>query len=660
MRYFQLNIFLLLLLTTAVQAQVSFQLGSNGSIISSPFASQDIAFYHETTHTVFDQMGEWNFRLGEFEFGRTVNFNEKEQYELALTYFGEDAQVYMNTQFEYDEENRVKQVTEKFLYAEQPMLVNYEWAAKAHVPTAVTIAMNGVVTQKLSYDYRKRGRWEETVQSMKSDEKTVVVREKNQIQAYLHYDENGKLKERQELRYNEEGLEQQRMIYNLQDELIGVLVFSYLYDAQGNWIKQLKHDQRTGAYSLTQRQIGYRALLKEAAEHHAISGLWHSVNKPMKLLIDEQGGFNLFELGEDVITPGSWTENGWGQAELKMGKSNRIRFKNLFQQGWKFTAELEPGRLIIHRDGRHYEFVADWFAPGPEGLLDGLEFASWEEGLWAKPGKRDPKAIPPALKDEFKGVRPLAPNRFTACLAEDGLCGIVDETAYPLIPFAYDLITQAFPDYYVVHLDGKRGLVDSLGQIIIPIEYESIWTERAFGKLVMGTRKNSKRYYYDFDKADFWPYEKESMMSFNDERFVINEDHWFLTNREFEPIATTDQYYSIKPLSYNRYLAMTTRRAYQIIDANGTVVTEINNFAALRKATFGYLTGQTADNRLYALLDHNGQQLSEPLYENLQFCSSRKREGDLCRELREHNAVAKFRKPNGTEGYLNGIGKEVE
>ncbi|MEL7220358.1 MAG: hypothetical protein AAGJ93_03500 [Bacteroidota bacterium] len=660
MRHFYLTLLCLILLSTNVLTQVSFQLGPNGSIITSPFNSKNIAFYHETTHIVIDQTGEWNFRLGEFEFGRTVNFNEKGQYELALTYFGEDAQVYMNTQFEYDEANRVKQVREQFIYAEQPMLVNYDWTPKTNVPTTATIEMNGVVTQKLSYDYRKRGRWEETVQRMKSGEKTVITREKNQIQAYRLYDDNGNLKERHELLYNEEGLEQKKTIYSPQDERIGTINFSYFYDDQGNWIKRLQHDQRTGTYSLTQRQIAYREELEVADNHHAIVGLWHSIQKPMKLLVDETGDFTLFELKEDVMTSGSWTENGWGQAELKMGKSNRIRFKNLFQQGWRFTAELEAGRLIMYRDGRHYEFVADWLAPESEALLAALEFARWEEGLWAKPGERDPRALPVSLKDEFMGVRPLAPNRFTACLADDGLCGIVDETAYPLIPFAYDLITQAFLGHYVVHLDGKRGLVDSLGQIIIPIEYESIWTERAFGKLVMGTRKNGKRYYYDFEKADFWLYEKESIMSFNDKRFVVRDEHWFLTDRDFEPIPSSNKYYSIKPLGYNRYLAMTNRRVYQIIDADGVVVTEITNFANLRKATFGYMTGQTADTRRYALLDHNGQQLTEPIYENLQFCATRKRDGDLCKELKDHDAVAKFRKPNGREGYLNGLGMEVE
>ena len=115
-----------------------------------------------------------------------------------------------------------------------------------------------------------------------------------------------------------------------------------------------------------------------------------------------------------------------------------------------------------------------------------------------------------------------------------------------------------------------------------------------------------------------------------------------------------------KSLAPDRYLAMTTRRGYQIIDADGEIVATIDGFGDVRKAVFGYLTGEVKESGLYALLDHNGQQLTEPLYESLQFCTSRKQEGDLCSDLRKNDALAKYRKPNGEEGYLNGMGREIE
>jgi hypothetical protein len=359
------------------------------------------------------------------------------------------------------------------------------------------------------------------------------------------------------------------------------------------------------------------------------------------------------------MTSGTWTDSDGGQAELKMGKSNRIRFKNLFQQGWKFTTTLEPGRLIMQRDGRHYEFVANWFAPVPAEMIMALKHAQWKETLWEKPGHRDPNAIPVALQQGFSQVLPVAKNRFVACLA-DTLCGLVDETAYPLIPFAYDLLTFAFFGHYVVHQDGKRGLVDSLGQTILPIQYESIWFEGAFDTPVIGTRENGKRYYYDLNKGVFLPYEKDEMMGYNDDRWVINEKHWFLTDKNFEPIPTEKKYYSIKILNPNRYLAMGTQRDHYILDADAVEVAKIEGFQSVRTAVFGYLTGHTRESSVYALLDHNGEQLTEAIYENIQFCTSRKREGELCSDLNKHNALAKYRKPNGEEGYLNGMGKEVE
>ncbi len=645
---------LALLGVSIINAQSVFRLQpAQGSLISAPLKG-DAAFFYETSHQVTDQMGEWNFRLNKRERASVNILNEEGNYQEVIL-FMEDDDVFSFIKFNYQENGQLKQVEEKNQMFGIIFSLNYTFDKRGKVNTVIC-TNNGEPHTEMTFTAKGRSQL---------SEKLIVNR--NNVQVLTEY---------------QDGLPQQREVYDTSNTLISqelfsydkqglisntentfptatkgnsISTFTYQYDDNGNWIKRLEHNQATGNYTLTTRNIVYRDQVPTSPEQP--TGHWNCTINDLILEVNDDGTFDLIDTKERDVLHGNWSSLGWGRYQFKVRHQDHFGSRRPFRSNQGLTVELRDGRLIMYDKDHHFDFMAEQIKPTHEIIKAAQAHTIWEASLWESPGKRRDDAVPADIKAAFDNAYPVAPNMFRVFL--DSLCGFVDGTGKVLFPFAYEYVSVAGPDKYLIKKDGKTGLVDQYGGEILPPVYDRIWFEFKIGPTILGTRKNGKRYYYDLDKGDFLPYEKDDIMGFNDNRMIVRKDRsWLLTDRDFHPITEEGTYYSIKALSADRYLA-SEQGQYVIFDANGNQLAALPGFRNIRMTIFGYLEAQAEENRLYALLDQNGKQLTPPIYEQLTFCRNEKEQRDLYYELRNHNAIAKYRKPNGEEGFLTGLGEEV-
>jgi hypothetical protein len=58
-----------------------------------------------------------------------------------------------------------------------------------------------------------------------------------------------------------------------------------------------------------------------------------------------------------------------------------------------------------------------------------------------------------------------------AIVAKGGKCGVIDTLGNTIIPFIYDGM-EKYESYYFVYIDWKNGYIDSKGDVVVPIENE--------------------------------------------------------------------------------------------------------------------------------------------------------------------------------------------
>lgn len=498
-------------------------------------------------------------------------------------------------------------------------------------------------------------------------EKLVVNR--NNIQVFTEYldglpqqrevyDISNALISREIFSYNKEGLVTKiESTFTSTTKGNGVATFTYQYDDRGNWIKRLEHNQATGIYTLVERNIVYRDQLPASEELPL--GHWNSTINNLILDVNEDGTFSLIDNQERDVLRGKWSSLGWGRYQFNVRHQDHFGSRWPFRSNQALTAELRAGRLIMYDKDHHFDFMAEQIKPTHEIIRTAQAYTIWEAGLWESPGKWAESAIPADIRATFENPFPVAPNIFQVYL--DSLCGFIDGSGKVLVPFAYEYITMVGPELYLIKEGEKMGLIDQDGGEILPTIYDRIWFEPKIGPSIFGTRKDGKRHYYDLQKGSFLPYEKDDIIAFNHGRMIVRKDrYWLLTDRDFNPLTEQDAYSVIKCLSANRYLASDNRRQYWILDADGHQLAGHTGYLNIRKTIFGYLEAETEDSHLYALLDHDGKQLTPPIYKQLTFCSNQKEQFSLYLELRDHNAIAKYRRPNGEVGFLTGLGEEVQ
>lgn len=643
---------------TQIEAQSVFSLQRPQNSFIAPPVKGDVAFFYETTQTVKDQPGRWNYRLNEVALANVNILNEDGLYEKTIL-FNDGDDVFAFLKFEYDAKGKLTQIEEKNELFGATILLQYQYDSKGRVSN-IKATTNGKTHAEMELTPKKKSRYTERMIANSNDMQVITEHEAKRPLSRDVFDANDSLMYQQIFIYNKKGLLQKMEQKSLLETVADVVItYEYQYDKQGNWIQMLEHNKATGGYQLVQRTIVYRDDLPNPSVAESPVGSWNCGIAQLVLEAKEDGTFTLIDGKERDVMRGTWSSLGWGRYLFRVRYQDHFGNRRPFRSNQGLTVELRAGRLMMYdeRGDFHFDFIAEEICPTPPLIKKAQEYTRWEASLWESPGKRAEGAIPADIKDAFEKVYPLAPQKFKACLGD--LCGIIDDQGNVLIPFAYSDIGAAGLNTYVVRQDGKAGLIDQFSQEILPPVYDRIWIEPKIGFNIYGTRKDGERLYYDLEERSFLPFEKDDLKRFNDNRWIVRKDGFdILYDRDFNPITAPTAYRMIEVLSAERYLTA-GQNQYWIMDADGEVITGLSGYKYIRKSVFGYLTAQSESNQLYALLDHHGNTITEPIYESLIFCVNEKDQRDLYWELKKRKALAKFRKPNGEEGYLTGLGQEL-
>lgn len=109
---------------------------------------------------------------------------------------------------------------------------------------------------------------------------------------------------------------------------------------------------------------------------------------------------------------------------------------------------------------------------------------------------------------EYESLQPISPNKIMAI--KNSKVGYIDYEGKVILPFVYDWV-EPFEDYYMkaydnglslVGLDGKTGLTNVYGKLVVPIEYDEI---EGFYHGLSVVKRNGKFGFVDFKGREVIP-----------------------------------------------------------------------------------------------------------------------------------------------------------
>lgn len=154
---------------------------------------------------------------------------------------------------------------------------------------------------------------------------------------------------------------------------------------------------------------------------------------------------------------------------------------------------------------------------------------------------------------------------------EDCTWGFIDTTAFITIQPKYEVAHDFINDACIVKTKGKWGMIDRLGNELIPIKYDGVeflqGTDNQIVKLSLNTKKYGLMDTLGQLLVDL-KYDKIGV--FQKGRLAVKKDNqWGFVNENGEEIIPT-QYQKIKPFSEG-YAAVKHRRKWFFIDLNGEI-----------------------------------------------------------------------------------------
>lgn len=615
----------------------------------------EVALIHEKTSVVKSQQGLWNFELQPNGEAGVYLFQAENQLTEYIR-FRKEGRVAAHVYFDYEVvagKMMVSQVrdgksTVSFAYDATGQLVGIRnmFSERLLSRSVFDYASGGEAKEYIVMDDQTFYFQYETVDGAPQKMSKVDSVSGTAFQANFSYNERAYL-ERAESYFSDENLART------------ILEYSYQLDTNGNWIKRLEHNRANGIYRLTERHIVYQDDLEAQPEITSPLGIWSCGTVPYYLQVMDNGQFTLFDLGEGDVYQGKWSEAAPGRYRFQVNQDNPVGSPYPLRAQTALWAKHQAGRLILYVDSEyHFDFVHESIWPVSDELRRAMRRGRWSKNRYSKdPVLKKEASVPEDIAAAFDEVRNLGPDHFQACLA--GKCGVINRSGAVIIPFAYELLDMMDQDLYRITADGKQGVINVWGDQILPAKYDRIWAEPKLGRRVIGTRLAGERYYYDLDRGDFLPFEKEQLREFNDSRWVIREGRFVnLYDKDFNRLSQDSSYNRIIILSPRRYLAG-GQDAYRILDENGQELKVFTGFLKVKPATFGYLIAFSATTRQYALFNQDGEQITEALYQELNCCDSRNAESNDCLMLSVKPAIARFTKANGQVGMLTALGQEV-
>lgn len=615
----------------------------------------EVALIHEKTSVVERQQGTWEYELQPPEESALYRFQDDNQLEEYIR-FRKGGAIAAKVRLEYTE------VAGKSLPSQaidDKSVVSFEYDNKGRL-TGIRNMFGERLLSRSEFTYGSR---RQSTQYVLMDDQTFYFEHKSRnglVQEMSKIDSMSGLAFKANYSYNEQGwLQTAESQFTKEGLAKTVLEYTYQLDEQGNWIQRLEHNRANGFYRLTQRTIIYQSDLATASETETPAGFYTCGTSPYFLQVLDNGYFTIFDATEGDVYQGSWVKTEYDRFRFRFNQDLPIGSPYPFRQTIRLLGEMRTGRLVLYIEGEyHLDFIHESVLHISEELQLGMRRARWSKNRYSKdPALKQEAQVPADIDAAFDETRALGPDRIQACL--DGKCGVIDRNGTVIIPFAYEQLDIMDENRYLIIEEGKRGVINTLGEQILEAKYDRIWAEPKLGRRIMGTRLDGERYYYDLDRGDFLPFEKEQIREWNNLRWVIRDGRFVnLYDNDFNRITRDSSYNRITILGPNRYLAG-GRDAYRIIDENGQELKVFTGYLKVKPATFGYLLAFSATNQQYALFNTEGEQITEALYQELEFCDSRNPNSNDCRLLRFKPAIARFKKPNGQQGSLTGLGQEL-
>lgn len=522
----------------------------------------------------------------------------------------------------------------------------------------------------------------------------LEIRQKNEgypPAQYRHRVENGKLIESILLdttgkmmqttirNYNEKGILEQAVTTDTTGQEINRVTYTYEFDDQGNWTKEILHDQQTDQYKIRTQSIVYQGKNGGVPTEKALQGIWYGWLNPANLFVLD-GKYAMLKTEKTNM------ESHAFRYDMPRGA---FSLSNAFSTTTSFTASYDGQVLILRQSASDRVLYFTKNAPDKNsaaepalyqyGQKPEIEFIAFQEGKLRGIKTKDGNIL---LKAEYEDT--YRANNQLVKAKKNGKWALFNNKGKQLTEFRFQEVRREDENYLVCTdsikalftPDGKKilqgpyvdikimnnkavrissgeilgekrqGIFDLNGQVVLPIAYRSI----------------------DFlDKTG-----ESGAIALRDQERV--QTVWF--DKNFQEIRTFQGQVAITPLGGNFFLLHSSQRKSMynatgtkilkddgswrlkgMLDLSGNIIIE-PVYEDLRFVSAHLIAAKKAGK--FGLVDRNGKEVTPFVYDNI-ISQNLKKEGpvDIEFDIKRHLSAALFVK-DGDFGYLNGYGKEIK
>ena len=196
-----------------------------------------------------------------------------------------------------------------------------------------------------------------------------------------------------------------------------------------------------------------------------------------------------------------------------------------------------------------------------------------------------------------------------------------------------------------VNQNGKEGLVDYLGETIVPCIFDKVYSTKCFGNCYL-VRQNGRSGVYEPGKGLVLPCEYSAIHAGETYLELCKNGKWGVIDNNKRVIVPMD-YDKIKDIG-THLIVVKNEDQWGLYDINGNVVLNLTSkYKEIGWETFGYYAFIDDKNRS-GFLDEKGQELLLPESDKYKF-----KENDLTRVVHQNGLFCVEDKTTGKKGVMN-------
>ena len=209
--------------------------------------------------------------------------------------------------------------------------------------------------------------------------------------------------------------------------------------------------------------------------------------------------------------------------------------------------------------------------------------------------------------DSYKSIEKVANGKYSITENRENQYGVMDNNKIPVIENQYSNITYAFAKYFIVSKNGKSGVADTNGNIIIPIEKDSIQNIKGTNILQV-IDSNTKT-------TEIYNQNMEKVLTQTDARIYIKGNYIEIQSaNEISYMDFDGNKKDAKDIfTNNKIFAKEKDGKWGYVDKDGNTVVDFKYDMAIDINEYGY--GAIKLNGKWGDIDSNGTIVKEPTYE---------------------------------------------